>query len=71
MKNIITIPFFLFFAFIAMAQDINSLIKEADKLEDVPNELAAFNKFKEALKMQMVCRQRKYWLLFFQLNSHC
>ena len=52
MKNLIIIPFFLLFAFIAMAQDINSLIKEADKLEDVPNELAAFNKFKEVLKMQ-------------------
>ena len=52
MKNLITIPLFLLFAFITKAQDINSLIKEADNLEDVPNELAAFNKFKEVLKMQ-------------------
>ncbi len=34
------------------AQDAASLIKEADRLEAIPNELAAFNKFKEALVLQ-------------------
>ena len=33
------------------AQDINAIIKEADRLEAIPSEKAAFNKFKEALKI--------------------
>lgn len=32
-------------------QDINTLIREADRLEAIPNEKAAFTKFKEALKV--------------------
>jgi len=32
------------------AQDINALIREADRLESVPDEKAAFRKFKEVLK---------------------
>ncbi len=33
------------------AQDINAVIKEADRLELIPDEIAAFVKFKEALRM--------------------
>lgn len=36
----------------AAAQDFSALVKEADGLEAVPNEKAAFAKFKEALKLQ-------------------
>jgi len=34
------------------AQDISAMIKEADQLENIPNEKAAFAKFKEVLKIQ-------------------
>lgn len=34
------------------AQDVNVLIQEGDRLEKVPNEMGAFLKFKEALKIQ-------------------
>ncbi len=34
------------------AQDLNAIIKEADRLESVPNEKAALAKFKEALKIK-------------------
>ncbi len=52
MKTLLTIPF-IFLMFLSMTgQDINSLVKEADRLEDVPDEKAAFNKFREALKIQ-------------------
>lgn len=37
---------------VAFSQDIAAMIREADKLEAVPNERAAFNKFKEVLKLQ-------------------
>ncbi|RYY67665.1 MAG: hypothetical protein EOO13_14295 [Chitinophagaceae bacterium] len=33
------------------AQDAHAVIKEADRLEAIPNEMAAFNKFKEAQKI--------------------
>ncbi|MEO7523599.1 MAG: hypothetical protein ABIT58_05855 [Ferruginibacter sp.] len=36
------------------AQDFNGLIKEADRLEAIPNEKAAFHEFKEVLKLQPV-----------------
>lgn len=35
-----------------LAQDYNAFIKEADRLETIPNEKAALAKFKEALKLQ-------------------
>lgn len=35
---------------VATAQDVTVLVNEADRLEKVPNELAAFNKFREVLK---------------------
>ena len=34
------------------AQDVTALIKEADRLEAVPNEMGSFLKFKEVLKIQ-------------------
>jgi len=34
------------------AQDVNAIIKEADRLEAVPDETGALNKFKEALKIK-------------------
>jgi tetratricopeptide (TPR) repeat protein len=37
-----------------LAQDIQDIIKEADRLEAIPNEKEAFHKFKEALKLQPV-----------------
>jgi tetratricopeptide (TPR) repeat protein len=37
---------------VAVAQDFNTLVKEADRLEAVPNEKAALAHFKEALKLQ-------------------
>ncbi len=47
--------FLLFFAFSInqlFAQDYNAAIKEADRLEAIPDEKAALSKFKEALKFQ-------------------
>jgi tetratricopeptide (TPR) repeat protein len=37
---------------VGAAQDVTALVKEADRLEKIPNELAAFNKFREVLKLQ-------------------
>jgi tetratricopeptide (TPR) repeat protein len=34
------------------AQDINAIVREADRLEAVPNEIAALAKFKEALRIK-------------------
>lgn len=52
MKTLLIILQLIFSFFQISAQDINSLVKEADRLEDLPDELAAFNKFKEALRIQ-------------------
>ncbi len=52
MKTLLTISFLFFMVLRMTGQDINSLVKEADRLEDVPSELAAFNKFREALRVQ-------------------
>jgi tetratricopeptide (TPR) repeat protein len=52
MKTLLFIPLIFFSFFAAGAQDINSLVKEADRLEDVPDEKAAFNKFREAIRIQ-------------------
>ena len=46
---------FLFSIFISshiFSQDINAIIKEADRLEAAPDEKAAFAKFKEVIKIQ-------------------
>lgn len=37
----------------SFAQDVNALLKEGMRLESVPNEKAAFHKFKEVLKLQV------------------
>ncbi len=50
-----SLSFSLFFVLLVMqvlAQDYASLIAEADRLEAIPQEKAAFLKFKEALKLQ-------------------
>ncbi|MEO6490848.1 MAG: tetratricopeptide repeat protein [Ferruginibacter sp.] len=36
----------------ALPQDVSSLIKEGDRLESIPDEKAAFHKFREVLKLQ-------------------
>lgn len=52
MKTLL-LTFFLFFPFLyPLAQDVNVLIKEADRLEAIPDENAAFVKFKEVLKVK-------------------
>lgn len=51
--NTLLLSFFSLFFFISSsAQDIAALIKEANRLEAVPNEKAALTKFKEVLKTQ-------------------
>jgi tetratricopeptide (TPR) repeat protein len=52
MKLFLILPLLLLFLFPVFAQDINAIVKEADRLEDIPNEMAALQKFKEALKIQ-------------------
>jgi tetratricopeptide (TPR) repeat protein len=42
----------LLFCLVTFTQEINAILKEADRLEAVPDEKAAFAKFKEALKVQ-------------------
>lgn len=37
-----------------LAQDVNAIVKEADRLEAIPNELAALAKFKEALRIKPI-----------------
>lgn len=39
---------------LSYAQDINALIKEGNRLESVPDEKAAFHKFKEVLKLNPI-----------------
>ena len=52
MKHIIFI-FLSTLAFLySSAQDVTALIKEADRLEAVPDEMAAYEKFKEVLKVK-------------------
>jgi tetratricopeptide (TPR) repeat protein len=49
------LTFFSLFSFLNLpAQDIQSMLKEADRLESMPNEKAAFEQFKEVLKIQPV-----------------
>ncbi len=51
MKLLLILPLFIL-SLHASAQDVNSLVKEAVRLEDIPNETAALNKLKEVLKIQ-------------------
>ena len=34
------------------AQDVTALVREADRLEAIPDEVAAYEKFKEVLKIK-------------------
>jgi len=52
MKGILTVCCTFISFLYSSAQDINTLIKEAIRLESVPSEKAAFQKFKEVLKQQ-------------------
>ena len=54
MKSLLLSFFSLLFLLPLQAQDIAALIKEADRLEGIPNEKAAFAKFKEVLKIQPI-----------------
>ena len=54
MRSLFLIFFSVLCVFTLTAQDLAVIIKEADHLEEVPNEKAAFSKFKEALKIQPV-----------------
>lgn len=50
--KLILISFFSILAFLKpAAQDIASIVKEAEKLEEKPDEMAALKKYKEALKL--------------------
>lgn len=51
MKILFLLLFPLMTVLQSTAQEVDALIKEADRLEDIPNEAAALNKFKEALKL--------------------
>jgi tetratricopeptide (TPR) repeat protein len=52
MKLIFSFLFSIFICTNIFSQDINAIIKEADRLEAAPDEKAAFVKFKEVLKLQ-------------------
>ncbi len=52
MKNLLLGFLFSFSCAMSSAQDINVMLKDADKLESIPNELAAFNKYSEIVKIQ-------------------
>ena len=52
MKVLLIFLFSLPFLFKVSSQDIVGLTKEGNRLESVPDENAAFNKFKEILKLQ-------------------
>lgn len=52
MKVLLILLFSLPFLIKVSSQDIVGLTKEANRLESVPDENAAFNKFKEILKLQ-------------------
>ena len=52
MKFVSAFIVLFFISFVSFGQDTNALIKEADRLEGLPNEKAALLKFKEVLKQQ-------------------
>jgi tetratricopeptide (TPR) repeat protein len=52
MKLIFSFLLFIIISTNSFSQDINAIIKEADRLEAAADERAAFLKFKEALKLQ-------------------
>ena len=52
MKLLFIFSFVLYPFFYTVAQDVNSIVKEAERLEAVPDETAAFHKFRDVLKIQ-------------------
>ncbi|MBK8610988.1 MAG: hypothetical protein IPL84_13855 [Chitinophagaceae bacterium] len=52
MKLIFSILFFTVSGIFSYAQDLNALLKEANRLEAIPDEKAAFHKYKEVLKLK-------------------
>lgn len=52
MRYLLTTVFSILFWILAAGQDVAGLVKEADRLESLPNETGAFNKFREVLKIQ-------------------
>ncbi|MBL0358682.1 MAG: hypothetical protein IPP72_18275 [Chitinophagaceae bacterium] len=54
MKTFLTFLLAVFLSFHLSGQDINAIIKEGDRLESALNEKAAFEKFKEVLRLQPV-----------------
>jgi tetratricopeptide (TPR) repeat protein len=52
MKFIFSVFFGLLFCLNSFSQDINALLKEGERLEMLPDQKAAFLKFKEVLKVQ-------------------
>lgn len=52
MKRLLFFLFSILSFLVPAAQDINALIAEADRLEALPDENAAFEKFKEVLKLK-------------------
>lgn len=52
MRTLFTTIMIFGFFLLSSSQDISVILKEAEKLEFVPNELAAYYKLKEALKIQ-------------------
>ncbi len=52
MKILLMKTLFLLFILPCFSQDVNVLLREAKRLEEIPNELAALNKLKEVLQLQ-------------------
>ncbi|MBC7866364.1 MAG: hypothetical protein H7X88_02410 [Gloeobacteraceae cyanobacterium ES-bin-316] len=52
MKSLFILPLFILSSLFSFSQDVSSLVSEAIRLEDIPNETAALNKLKEVLKIQ-------------------
>ena len=52
MKLLFFFAFILYPFFYTAAQDVNSLLMEAERLEAAPDEIAAFHKYKEVSKIQ-------------------
>lgn len=51
MKLLFAVLIYFFSGMVSYAQDVHALLNEADRLEYIPDEKAAFKKFKEVLKL--------------------
>ena len=52
MKWLFVFPLMVLTFFSAVSQDVSMMLKEGDRLEAIPDENAAFHKFREVLKVQ-------------------